>query len=148
MSNNVNEWIFCTEHRKAVDGGSCDECNGDRNLVQVVRRYYLDVARNQVGAEREACAKLVDESAAKVRGTSNWWGALLDGIAARIRERGEAHWVAMGDEGTRELLRRLDAVRESEDRKIEIEDILRQAYPVLRQADMWSLVDRIDALKL
>jgi hypothetical protein len=38
--------------------------------------------------EREACAKLVDESAAKVRGASNWWGALLDGLAKRIRERG------------------------------------------------------------
>ena len=60
----------------------------------------------------------------------------------------EAHWVAMGAEGTRELLRRLDAVREAEDRKVEIEDILRQAYPVLREADRWSLVNRIDALKL
>jgi hypothetical protein len=48
MGSSVNEWTFCTEHRKAVDGGSCDECVGDRNLVQVVRRYYLDVARNQL----------------------------------------------------------------------------------------------------
>ena len=50
MADSVNEWTFCTEHRKAVDGGSCDECDGDRNLVQVVRRYYLDVAREQVAA--------------------------------------------------------------------------------------------------
>ena len=35
----VNEWTFCTEHRKAVDSGSCGECDGDRNLIQVVRRY-------------------------------------------------------------------------------------------------------------
>jgi hypothetical protein len=48
MADEVNEWTFCTEHRKAVDGGSCDECGGDRHLVQVVRRYYLDVALNQV----------------------------------------------------------------------------------------------------
>jgi hypothetical protein len=96
MADGVNEWTFCTEHRKAVDGGSCDECNGDRNLVQVVRRYYLDVAQNQVKdllvgvlAEREACAKLVDDSAAKVRGSSDWWGALLDNLAERIRARGK-----------------------------------------------------------
>jgi hypothetical protein len=44
----VNEWTFCDVHLKAVTGGSCDECNGDRHLVQVVRRYYLDVARSQV----------------------------------------------------------------------------------------------------
>jgi len=25
---------FCTEHRKHVIGGFCDECNGDRNLIQ------------------------------------------------------------------------------------------------------------------
>ena len=54
MFDGVNEWTFCTEHRKAVDGGSCPECNGDRNLVQVVRRHYLDVARNQVVALRKA----------------------------------------------------------------------------------------------
>lgn len=29
------EWTFCTEHLKAVEGGSCPECNGDRNLIQV-----------------------------------------------------------------------------------------------------------------
>ena len=62
--------------------------------------------------------------------------------------RREDHWVAIGEEGTRELLRRLDAVKASEDRVVEVEDILRQAYPVLRAHDMWSLVDRIDALKL
>ncbi len=56
----------------------------------------------------------------------------------------EAHWVAMGETGTRELLRRLDAVSAAEGRMVEVEDILRQAYPVLREADRWSLVDRID----
>lgn len=25
---------FCTEHRKHVSEGFCDECNGDRNLIQ------------------------------------------------------------------------------------------------------------------
>lgn len=25
---------FCTEHRKHVSDGFCDECNGDRNLIQ------------------------------------------------------------------------------------------------------------------
>lgn len=25
---------FCTEHRKHISDGFCDECNGDRNLIQ------------------------------------------------------------------------------------------------------------------
>ena len=36
---------------------------------------------------------------------------------------------------------------ERRDRLVEIEDILRLAYPVLRQADQWSLVDRIDKIR-
>lgn len=56
----VNEWTFCDVHLKAVHGGSCDECGGDRNLVQVVRRYYLDVALSQVEKLKRDWATLRD----------------------------------------------------------------------------------------
>jgi hypothetical protein len=44
------------------------------------------------------------------------------------------------------LGKRLDFER-TNDRIVEMEDILRSAYPVLRQADQWSLVDRIDKIR-
>lgn len=84
MSDEVNEWTFCTEHRKAVDGGSCPECNGDRNLVQVVRRYYLDVARNQVDAMLEGLTML-RRSVRMIEG-----GNCCDGADAVTSDEGKA----------------------------------------------------------
>lgn len=28
---------FCTEHRRHVEGGSCSDCKGDRNLIVPVK---------------------------------------------------------------------------------------------------------------
>ena len=52
--SSVNEWTVCEVHLKAVTGGSCPECNGDRNLVQVVRRHYLDVAQGSLKKAEDA----------------------------------------------------------------------------------------------
>jgi hypothetical protein len=47
------------------------------------------------------------------------------------------------------LLRGADlTIRDLQDKVVEMSDILRGAYQSLRKADQWSLVDRIDALKL
>jgi len=81
-------------HHLLRRGERCPTCRGDVltclacgvNGVGIGFEHKCDpIAARE---EREACAKLVDEAASKVRRTSNWWGALLDNLAVRIRERG------------------------------------------------------------
>jgi hypothetical protein len=67
----------------------CTVCGFRKSCAMCVRERNASTREDAVIAEREACAKLVDESAAKVRGSSNWWGALLDNLAVRIRARGK-----------------------------------------------------------
>lgn len=56
-----------------------------REIVRL--NVCVDDLTDSLDAERAACAAVVAEAAAKVRGTSNWWGALLDNLAERIRSR-------------------------------------------------------------